>query len=208
MIIDDFATGDGRSTLGTRWQAFSDRVMGGVSEAAITPAIIDGRRCLRLSGEVRLENNGGFIQMALDLAPAGQPFDASAFRAIALTVRGNDERYGCHLRTSATTRPWMSYRTPFDTGPEWREVVLPFAAFSPHRLEASLQTTDLRRLGLVVPHPPPLAAPPLPHPPFEEGGAGLGDAGPPAATGGFRCAHSPCSVLSRCALPRLVTTRA
>ena len=25
---------------------------------------IDGRRCLRLTGDVRLENNGGFIQMA------------------------------------------------------------------------------------------------------------------------------------------------
>lgn len=150
MIIDDFATGDGCSRLGARWQAFSDRVMGGVSEAALSPTILDGRRCLRLSGEVRLENNGGFIQMALDLAPAERTFDASAFRAIALTVRGNDERYGCHLRTTATARPWMSYRAPFDAGPTWREVVLPFAAFTPHRLEAPLQTTCLRRLGLVA----------------------------------------------------------
>ena len=136
MIIDDFTAADGRSRLGTRWQAFDDRVMGGVSVAATAPAVFDARRCLRLSGDVRLDNNGGFIQMALDLAPAGETLDASGFRAIALIVRGNDQRYGCHLRTTATTRPWQSYRAGFDTTAAWREVVLPFAAFAPHRLEA------------------------------------------------------------------------
>lgn len=150
MIIDDFAAADGRSRLGTRWQAFDDRVMGGVSEATMAPVVIDGRRCLRLSGDVRLDNNGGFVQMALDLEPAGGTFDASGFRAIALMVRGNDERYGCHLRTTAATRPWQSYRAGFDAAPTWREVVLPFSAFTPHRLEAPLRTAHLRRLGLVA----------------------------------------------------------
>ncbi len=150
MIIDDFASGDGRSRLGTRWQAFDDRVMGGVSEAEIAATSIDGRTCLRLSGDVRLDNNGGFIQMALDLAPAGGVFDASEFTALALTVRGNDERYGCHLRTTATTRPWQSYRVQFEAAREWTEVILPFAAFTPYRLDAPLEAKQLRRLGLVA----------------------------------------------------------
>ncbi len=154
MIIDDFASGDGRSRLGTRWQAFDDRVMGGVSEAEIAATSIDGRTCLRLSGDVRLDNNGGFIQMALDLAPdlapAGGIFDASKLTALALTVCGNDERYGCHLRTTATTRPWQSYRLQFEAARDWTEVVLPFAAFIPYRLDAPLETKQLRRLGLVA----------------------------------------------------------
>src|SRR5512143_1823375 len=68
LILDDFSRGNRISTLGTPWRGFSDRVMGGISQEMIALTEIDGRRCLRLTGDVRLENNGGFIQMALDLA--------------------------------------------------------------------------------------------------------------------------------------------
>ncbi|HRK96181.1 MAG TPA: CIA30 family protein [Rhodospirillales bacterium] len=147
LIIDDFAMGP---PAGESWRAFSDRVMGGVSDPRLQPAVIDGRACLRLTGDVRLENNGGFIQMTRDLAPAGQTLDASGFAAVALTVCGNGEAYGCHLRTPATMRPWQSYRAGFRATPEWREVILPFADFLPHRLERPLDTGQLRRIGLVA----------------------------------------------------------
>jgi hypothetical protein len=147
MIIDDFAAGvPDRGD----WRPFSDRVMGGISEAVVAPAMIDGRACLRLTGDVRLENNGGFIQMARELAPAGETFDASGFAAVALTVRGNGETYGCHLRTPDATRPWQSYRASFRAGPEWGEVILAFAEFVPHRLDAPLDVRRLRRIGLVA----------------------------------------------------------
>jgi hypothetical protein len=94
FILDDFSRDDLISALGTPWRGFSDRVMGGISEETIALATIDGRRALRLSGEVRLENNGGFIQAALDLAPAGQSLDASAFAGVLLVVRGNLESCG------------------------------------------------------------------------------------------------------------------
>ncbi|MGZ9033624.1 MAG: CIA30 family protein [Rhodospirillales bacterium] len=147
LIIDDFAAGPQAARA---WRAFSDRVMGGVSEASVVPTLIDGRTCLRLTGDVRLENNGGFVQMARDLAPAGETLDASAFAAVALLVRGNGESYGCHLRTPATARPWQSYRATFRAGGEWREVILPFADFVPHRLDAPLDVKALRRIGLVA----------------------------------------------------------
>jgi hypothetical protein len=147
MIIDDFAAG--QRAPGS-WRPFSDRVMGGVSEAVVTPAVIEGRACLRLTGDVRLENNGGFIQVARELAPAGETFDASGFAAVAITVRGNGETYGCHLRTPHAMRPWQSYRATFRAGPEWREVILPFADFVPHRLDAPLDIRRLRRIGLVA----------------------------------------------------------
>jgi hypothetical protein len=61
MLIDDFTDEGLVSKLGTRWRGVSDRVMGGVSEASVSHVVIDGRPSLRLTGDVRLENNGGFI---------------------------------------------------------------------------------------------------------------------------------------------------
>ena len=102
MLIDSVSRDDLVCDLGTRWHGVSDAVMGGVSQAELAVDEQGGRRCLRLRGDVRLDNNGGFIQMALDLAAAGQPIDATAFDGVRLLVRGNDEvdlpGIGRHLR--------------------------------------------------------------------------------------------------------------
>jgi hypothetical protein len=150
MLIDDFSKPGLTSALGTPWQGFSDQVMGGVSEVSVTRETIDGKPVLRLRGDVRLDNNGGFVQAALDLDPDGAPRDLSAYTGIRLTVRGNDEPYGLHLRTPDNLRPWQSYRTEFTATPDWRTVDLPFDAFVPYRLETPLDTTRLRRIGLVA----------------------------------------------------------
>jgi len=150
LLLDDFGGDDLASALGTRWRGFSDRVMGGVSRESVVPVEIDGRRCLRLSGEVRLDNDGGFIQMALDLAPDDATLDASAYRGLSLESRGNGEHYGLHLRTADCVRPWQSYRAGFVAEPHWREIKVPFHAFAPHRLTAPLDIRRLRRLGLVA----------------------------------------------------------
>lgn len=150
MLIDDFSVTDLTSQLGTRWRGISDRVMGGVSQATVTRDTIDGRVCLRLSGEVRLENDGGFIQAALDLARQGSTFDASGYAGLRMIVRGNGEQYSVHLRTPDNLRPWQSYRAKFIAGSNWETVDLPFTSFVPHRLETPLDVTRLRRIGLVA----------------------------------------------------------
>ncbi len=150
MLIDDFKSGDLTSKLGTRWRAVSDRVMGGVSEASVAYDRIADRSCLRVTGAVRLENDGGFIQAALDLAPPGETLDGSSYTGVRLVVRGNGETYSVHLRTPDNVRPWQSYRAQFVASPEWNTVDLPFAGFTPHRLEAPLDATRLRRIGLVA----------------------------------------------------------
>lgn len=124
--------------------------MGGVSEATVVRTVLEGRPCLRLTGDVRLENNGGFVQAGLDLTPTGGVLDASAFAGIRLWVLGNGERYNLHLRTTATIRPWQSYRAHFQAGPAWRQVDLPFAGFLRHRLETPLDVSTLRRVGIVA----------------------------------------------------------
>ena len=150
MLIDDFDDPNLISKLGTVWRGVSDQVMGGISQASVTRETVDGRTALRLSGDVRLENDGGFIQAALDLSPAGGTFDASGFAGLRIAVRGNGERYSLHLRSTDNVRPWQSYRAHFVAGPDWETLELPFASFMPYRLEAPLDITRLRRIGLVA----------------------------------------------------------
>ena len=150
MMIDSVSRDDLVCALGTRWQGVSDAVMGGISQAALAVDEQGGRRCLRLRGDVRLDNNGGFIQMAIDLAPDAHPIDAMAFAGVRLVVRGNDEDYSVHLRTSDLQRSWQSYRAHFHATDEWREWHLPFAQFVPHRVETAFDAGRLRRIGLVA----------------------------------------------------------
>lgn len=150
MLIDDFSDDDLTSSLGTPWRAVSDRVMGGVSSARIARGRIEGRLCLRLTGDVRLDNNGGFVQAALDLAPSSAVLDASGCSGVELTLRGNGEQYNVHLRSVDCVRPWQSYRAAFTAPPRWRTLTLPFTAFTPHRLETPLDTRRLQRIGLVA----------------------------------------------------------
>lgn len=150
MLIHDVSNQSLTSALGTRWRAVSDQVMGGVSEAKIDLTTLDGRPCLRLSGDVRLENDGGFIQASLDLVASGDTLDASAFRGIRLVARGNGESYSLHLRTADTKRPWQSYRAHFVASTDWQAIELPFTDFVAHRFDTALNLKRLRRLGLVA----------------------------------------------------------
>jgi hypothetical protein len=97
-----------------------------------------------------LENNGGFVQAALDLSPTAHAVDASGWDGIAIDVFGNGEDYGVHLRTDYLARPWQSYRQNFTASADWRTVVLRFSTFVPYRTDIPLDTRRLRRIGLVA----------------------------------------------------------
>lgn len=150
LIIDDFSRAHPGTCIGTQWQLLSDAVMGGVSAGRMWRTAFAGRPAIRMQGEVSLENNGGFLQIATDLAPDGGTFDASGFTGVAITVAGNGQDYGLHLRTSELTRPWQSYRTSFIAMPGWQEILCPFSSFVPHRTETPLNLRLLRRLGVVA----------------------------------------------------------
>jgi hypothetical protein len=149
-IIDDLSHETAIAAAGSEWHLFTDQVMGGVSTGTMVREVIAGRPAIRMRGDVSLENNGGFVQIARDLSPDGGVVDASLWSGIELDVFGNGETYGVHLRTQATTRPWQSYRQIFTATPEWRTVQLWFDGFVPHRLDAALDIRHLRRIGLVA----------------------------------------------------------
>ena len=148
-LIEDFGRTDGVSPLGTRWMGFTDRVMGGVSDQQVTLEEIEGRRALRLRGQVRLENNGGFIQVALPLAGPRDTMDASGFRGVRLQVRGNGEPYAVHLRTSDARLPWQYYEASFKARPAWTTVDVPFERFVPQAMSRPLDPARLTRIAIV-----------------------------------------------------------
>ncbi|HEY0330076.1 MAG TPA: CIA30 family protein [Rhodopseudomonas sp.] len=133
-----------------RWQLITDAVMGGVSRGRVVADLVADRPAIRMRGAVSTDNNGGFIQIALDLAAPDAVLDGSGFTGLALDVAGNGERYGVHLRTPDVGRPQQSWRQGFVATPQWQTVLLPFAQFVPHRIDCALDPARLRRIGLVA----------------------------------------------------------
>ena len=150
LLIDDFQRTDDLSAVGTEWRFFADTVMGGVSRGKAERAVIAERPAVRLTGRVSLENNGGFIQVALPLDARGEPVDAGAWTGIRIEAQGSGGRYDLHLRTTQTRRPWQYYRAGFTVTGEWTVIDLPFEAFEPAALREPLDPTRLIRIGLVA----------------------------------------------------------
>ena len=145
--------GPGKSAGGVLcldWRFVADTVMGGVSTGEVTIGLHRGRNAARLTGTVSLDNQGGFIQMASNLAEEGHALDASGSAGLAFDVLGNGERYEVSLRTTALDRPWQSYRAAFTAVPDWRRLELPFAAFRSHRTEVPFDPSRLRRIGILA----------------------------------------------------------
>ena len=109
----------------TRWRFFTDGVMGGVSTGRVSFVTEEDRVHAHMTGKVSTRNNGGFIQIRMDLRSL-PPKDATGVR---LVVRGNGQRYFVHLRTSGTVLPWQYYQAGFDVTRDWTEVLLPFSEF-------------------------------------------------------------------------------
>lgn len=87
--IDDLSESFPTTSSGGQWDGVTDRVMGGVSSGTLSREDFHGRNSNVLRANVRLENNGGFVQMATDLAldPAvSNTVDASKFQGIEFDV--------------------------------------------------------------------------------------------------------------------------
>jgi len=149
LVLSDFDVQPEQFAPGVRWSGFTDRVMGGVSDATLVQATIAGRRCIRLAGRVTRDRGGGFIQAALDLAPRGGVLDGSAWRGIELDLFGNDEDYNVHLRTPDCRWYDHSYRHTVHAVREWRRIRIPWEGFAPNGLDAPLATARLQRVALL-----------------------------------------------------------
>ena len=137
------------SLLDSEWRLISDQVMGGVSSGQLLRERVSGRDSLCLRGTVSTDNNGGFIQMAVDLAEKDIR-GVTAYDGLKLWVHGNNEQYNVHLRTTDLWLPWQSYRTSFQAGQDWQQITLPFASFAGYKTRRPLDLGKLKRIGLVA----------------------------------------------------------
>ena len=97
------------NTPENRWQFFTDQVMGGKSYGKLNFVSENNIKFARMTGNVTTENNGGFIQFRAQLSYKLK--DES--NGIKLTVRGNNQDYFVHIRTSGSVLPWQYYGKKF-----------------------------------------------------------------------------------------------
>jgi hypothetical protein len=85
--------GRSKMDIDPTWEYVADNVMGGVSNGDMRQETYQGRKASVLYGDVSLDNNGGFIQIACNLGADENTFDASEWTGLELDVSGNGERY-------------------------------------------------------------------------------------------------------------------
>lgn len=102
------------------WQTVLDGVMGGLSTGRIAAG--EGGT-LRFSGELSLENNGGFSQIRTAV-PQGT---FAGTTGLLLRVKGDGRTYQCDIRSSRLRLMAGGYQRNFQTtAGEWTEVEIPF----------------------------------------------------------------------------------
>jgi len=149
-MLDDGKNPGLKAANGAEWLVETDAAAGGMSQAALHRTNYRGESCLGLRGEVSLRGRGGFVRMALDLAPGFDCLDVSGFSGIRLCIAGNAQPYMMELQTADTVHPWQCYRAAFVALTHWRSLDVPFTGFEHFRILRPLAVTNLRRLSLAV----------------------------------------------------------
>lgn len=102
------------------WQTVLDGVMGGLSSGRIAAG---ESGTLRFTGELSLENNGGFSQIRTAV-PEGT---FAGTKGLLLRVKGDGRTYQCDIRSSRLRLMAGGYQSRFETkAGEWTEVEIPF----------------------------------------------------------------------------------
>lgn len=129
------------------WTVISDQVMGGVSSAQLQQDVRQDSSCSCLIGHTSLDNNGGFVQMKLDIARDQLRAD---YQGIFIELYGNAHDYNLHVKTTQLSRPWQSFRCTLSLEPQWTRFIVPYAQLEAHRTDAKLQPAEIRSVAIVA----------------------------------------------------------
>jgi len=132
-----------------QWIAVNDNVMGGLSEGKASWTE-DG--CLRFSGRVSLENNGGFAS----IRTLPRNFQLGGFKGVRIRVKGDGRTYQFRIRTD-DAYDGIAFKQDFSAAPnEWVEIDLPFASFQPSfrgRIQPDIEplaASEIRQIGFLL----------------------------------------------------------
>ncbi len=103
------------------WYAQNDTVMGGISNSRMS---YKEKAIARFSGNLSLENNGGFAQVKYDKTS----FNLSNYKELELRGKGDDKTYQLRLQTDAKR---ISYGQSFFAASDWTSIKLAFENFKP-----------------------------------------------------------------------------
>ena len=155
MIIDDMKNQSGVpdeefcESGNAKWCFVTDKVMGGTSNGSLEFKQEDETYFYRMTGELSLENNGGFIQFRTKIEnyPKGK-----SFKGVRLRVRGNNNEYTVHIRTKYLFLPWQYYEAAFQATGTWTTIELPFAAFRKSNFyqPSYVSSQDIKTIGIVA----------------------------------------------------------
>lgn len=149
IIIDDFSDTNNISTFGTEWRLITDQVMGGVSDGDYLFGRDDRFGYLNMKGNVSLENNGGFVQVALPLIVKSKTLDATGFSGVRFWAKGNSEKYFVHLKNRQTKMPWQYYSAEFTVSKNWQQIEIAFEQFKPQALSSKMKIDTLSQIAIV-----------------------------------------------------------
>ena len=134
----------------TDWQIVDDGVMGGLSKGKFN--ISDDKK-LKFSGNLSLENNGGFSS----IRSKRTAMDLSQFNGIKMRVKGDGRKYKLRLESDSRYRRMaVSFQHEFSTSKDgWSEVFIPFdklkASFRGWNLPGmKFNSKSIQRVGLII----------------------------------------------------------
>ena len=143
-IICDFQG----NKAGNDWRAINDNVMGGISEGG---ARVTGDDILKFSGNLSLENRGGFASIRSEAKKLG----LQDGEALVVRIRGDGRQYYLNLHVP-TRHMAFSYRAPIDTiANQWQEIRIPLSefygtSFGRRVSDAELDPEEVNSLGFLL----------------------------------------------------------
>ena len=128
------------------WRSVNDWVMGGLSSGGM----IQVGETLVFTGELSLENNGGFssVRSLVDQ-------DLSGADRVRIKVRGDGREYQFRIRQN-NNFDGVAWRATFSTGDDWRDIEIPLDQFIPvFRGRTVAQAgpvvpSDIRQIGFLL----------------------------------------------------------
>lgn len=129
------------------WGLISDQVMGGISNGTLRQEQRQNSLCTCLVGRTSLDNNGGFVQMKLNIGLS----DLHAhYQGLFIELAGSAHDYNLHVKTAQLTRPWQSFRCTLSVEPQWTRFIIPYEQLLAHRTAARFQPAEIQSLAVVA----------------------------------------------------------